>query len=304
MSAKKNGLGRGLNALLNSHLTAKQIDVEPELIDVQRSDQRLTTLPINALQPGRYQPRSQINETALAELSQSIKSQGIIQPIVVRPINQEAKSKYEIIAGERRWRAAQLADFSEVPVIIKSIPDEVALAMALIENIQREDLNPIEEARALQRLIDEFELTHQQLAEMLGKSRATISNLLRLLKLPSTILLFIEEGQLEVGHAKVFLTLPVEQQTQLAQQIIARQLTVRETELLVQQLTNLAAPRTMPVKKKEEQVLLRGYTKELSQHLGTKVKFQHESSGKGKLIIHYQDLDALSKILSQLALKA
>lgn len=283
-SLKKRGLNRGLSHLLSS--------VPFEINEVKES--ALSRLPVEKIQPGKYQPRTHLSPEALQELADSIKAQGIIQPIVVRLINPQ---KYEIIAGERRWRAAQLAGLTEVPVVIREVPDEAAIAMALIENIQRENLNAIEEANALKRLIEEFAMTHQQIAESIGKSRVTVTNLLRLLELHPVVRNFVERGLLEQGHAKVLLGLALNQQEKAAEIVIHKNLSVRETEKLIhqwQQQSNITS------KKKTSDANITHLEQKLSDQLGTPVNIQHSKKGKGKIIIHYKNLDILDGILERL----
>ncbi len=293
MSAKKKRLGRGLDALLSGS-TNDESDNESKPLSA--SDQ-LTTLPIEKLQRGQYQPRSYMDQDSLEELAESIKTQGIILPILVRPLDESANNHYEIIAGERRWRAAQLAQLEEVPVIIRDIPDEATLAVALIENIQRENLNPIEEAIGLKRLMDEFELTHQEVAEAVGKSRTTVTNLLRLISLSDEVKKLLEHGDLEMGHARALLTLDESEQRDLARQVIAKELSVRQTESLVrrlQQQTTKAVPTHKidpDIKKLEES---------LAEQIGVPVALQHSAKGKGKLTLKYNSLDELDGILKHL----
>ncbi len=294
MAVKKRGLGRGLDALLKSVNT---VGVEPESEAATADfaeDGVLRRLPIEQVQKGRYQPRRTINQDSLKELSDSIRAQGVVQPIVVRPMGDGC---YEIIAGERRWRAAQLAGLSEVPAVVRAVSEQVALAIALIENIQREDLNPLEEALAIKRLIDEFQMTHQQVAEAIGRSRAGVSNLLRLLELGEEARRFLEEGQLEMGHARALLPLSVDLQREAAQQVMLRGLSVRETEDLARKLQE--QPRqsgsSPPIDPD-----LRVLQNDLADRLGARVRVQHSSSGKGKLVIHYNTLDELDGIIAHL----
>ena len=282
MAVKKRGLGRGLDALLG------QAGANPTSDSSQ--DQQLRELPIELIQRGKYQPRRDMDPQALEELADSIKVQGVMQPIVVRPI---AGDRYEIIAGERRWRATQLAGLDKIPAVIRDVPDEAAIAMALIENIQREDLNPIEEAIALQRLQQEFELTQQQVADAVGKSRVTITNLLRLMALPDDVKLLLERGDIEMGHARALLGLPVEDQTEAARQVVARGLTVRQTEALVRQWLN---PRreTDTVRSNPD---IERLQQDLAERIGADVKIQHGAKGKGKLVISYSSLDELDGVL-------
>jgi ParB family chromosome partitioning protein len=287
---KKRGLGRNLNVLLSR---TPSIETEVRTLTQQEGD--LRHLPIETLQRGRYQPRKEIAQGALQELADSIRAQGIIQPIVVRALS---ANRYEIIAGERRWRAAQLAALSTVPVLIKNIPDEAALAIALIENIQRENLNPIEEALALQRLIDEFSMTHAQVAEVVGKSRATISNLLRLLSLQPTVRTLLEQGKIEMGHARALLALSAVMQIELARKVAEKNLSVRETEHLVNQWQSDGAKPSAPFRKLDPDI--QRLQQKLSEQIGAPVIFKHGSRGKGKMIIHYSNLDELEGILAKI----
>ncbi|MBB5207919.1 ParB/RepB/Spo0J family partition protein [Chiayiivirga flava] len=287
MASKKPALGRGLSSLIREAAAPSK--------DEPAAGDRLGTLPIEALQPGKYQPRSHMDKDRLAELAESIRAQGMIQPIIVRGIGAGA---YEIIAGERRWRAAQLAQLRDVPVVIREIDDHTALAMALIENIQREDLNPLEEALALQRLIDEFSLTHQQAAEAVGRSRAAVSNLLRLLELPEAIRAFVERRELEMGHARALLTLPPAQALALAQQAAADGWSVREIEKRVQQLQQGPAG-AKPVAKKKPDADIATLERELGEQLNARVTVKHGRGGKGQLIVQYHSLDELEGILAR-----
>lgn len=286
--ARKPALGRGLSSLIGDVRGATGKSIE--------ADDRLTTLPIETLEPGKYQPRSHIDSERLAELADSIKAQGLIQPIIVRTI---ARGRHEIIAGERRWRAAQLASLREVPVVIREIEDNAALAMALIENIQREDLNPLEEALAIKRLIDEFDLTHQQAADAVGRSRAAVSNLLRLLELPEAIRALVERRELEMGHARALLTLPAQQAQALAQQAAAEGWSVRETERRVQVLQKGADTKAKPSSRKPDADVVM-LERELSESLGAKVSVQTGRGGRGKLVIAYHSNDELEGILERM----
>ncbi|MEH6388076.1 MAG: ParB/RepB/Spo0J family partition protein [Pseudomonas profundi] len=282
MAVKKRGLGRGLDALLGQPLPANQ--------DVDSQDHQLKEIPIDLIQRGKYQPRRDMDPQALEELANSIRVQGVMQPIVVRPIDGD---RYEIIAGERRWRATQLAGLDAIPAVIREVPDEAAIAMALIENIQREDLNPIEEAIALQRLQQEFELTQQQVADAVGKSRVTITNLLRLMSLAEDVKLLLERGDIEMGHARALLGLPAEQQTQAARQVVAKGLTVRQTEALVRQLLN---PRRDASETRQNPDIER-LQQDLAERIGANVSIQHGAKGKGRLVISYSSLDELDGVL-------
>ncbi|MBS0456794.1 MAG: ParB/RepB/Spo0J family partition protein [Proteobacteria bacterium] len=296
MAAKKRGLGRGLDALLGP---AGKAAPEP---DATASGASAHTLPVTALRPGRYQPRTGMDAERLAELADSIRAQGLIQPIVVRAVApvKGSKATHEIIAGERRWRAAQIAGLTEVPVVLREVDDRSAVAMALIENIQREDLNPLEEAQALTRLIDEFGLTHQQTAEAVGRSRAAVSNLLRLLELPEAIRQLLAGHQLEMGHARALLTLPTHFAQALANEAAAQGWSVRETERRAQ-LAQAAKPQP-PAKKTlaRADADVVALERELSEAIGSRVAIQHGRGGRGKLVIHYHGLDALDGVLERL----
>lgn len=285
---KKRGLGRGLDALLATP------SAEDSPVNVQAKDKEgLQYLAVDKIQRGRYQPRRDMDQAALEELASSIKSQGVIQPIVVRSVDM---GRYEIIAGERRWRAAQLAGMTEIPVTIRDVADEAAIAMALIENIQREDLNPIEEAMALQRLMDEFELTQQKVAEIVGKSRTTVTNLLRLMKLTPETKRMLEYGDLEMGHARALLGLDGELQVKAAKDVVGRSLSVRQTEELVKQLQNPKAPKTAAEPRPEVQSVQQRW----QQTLGMKVKIAQSDKGTGKLTISYDSLDQLNAIIDRM----
>jgi ParB family chromosome partitioning protein len=279
---KKQRLGRGLDALLGSSYEA-----------AHAAREELKHLPIDLLQRGKYQPRTHMDKGALEELAASIKSQGVVQPIVVRPI---AAGNYEIVAGERRWRAAQLAGLENIPAVVRNIPDEAAIAIALIENIQRENLNPVEEANALQRLIDEFRMTHQAVAEAVGRSRAAVTNLLRLLTLNADVREMLEKGKMDMGHARALLALDGAQQSKTARQVVERGLSVRETEQLVRRLTEKPAPR----KRSGVDPDVRALTQKLSDKLGAKVRIQAGRRGRGKLVIEYTSLDQLDGILARI----
>jgi ParB family chromosome partitioning protein len=300
-SGKKRGLGRGLEALLGP---AKAAEAPAAVADAQPGDV-LRSLPIDALVAGRYQPRQHWDEAKLAELAESIKAQGVIQPIVVREIARDAggEATYEIIAGERRWRASKLAGLLEVPAVIREVDDRTVVAMALIENIQREDLNPLEEANALQRLIDEFDLTHAQAAEAVGRSRAAVSNLLRLLELPPEIRTLVETRAIEMGHARALLALAPQAAIALGRQAAEHGWSVREVEHRVQQLV---AGQVTPVRGKVRtakpgpQADIASLERELSESLNTRVNVLHGRGGKGRLVIHYTDLDSLDGVLEKL----
>lgn len=292
MSARKRGLGRGLDALLSTQ--SNHNGTAENNGDVNNSDNQtgLSKLPIEKLVPGKYQPRQDMSPEALDDLASSIRSQGIIQPIVVRPISVDT---YEIIAGERRWRAAQLAELDLVPCIIKNVPDEAAVAIALIENIQREDLNAMEEAIALQRLQDEFELTHQEVADAVGKSRTSITNYLRLNKLELDVKTLMEHGDLEFGHAKVLLGLSGDEQILAARKVVAKGLTVRETEKLVNIITEGVKEKSVIDKDPDVKLL----EQQLIERLGAKVDISYNRKGKGKMVISYSSLDELDGIIAQ-----
>ncbi|HEY3699920.1 MAG TPA: ParB/RepB/Spo0J family partition protein [Spongiibacteraceae bacterium] len=298
---KKRGLGRGLDALLGSHNAAKQIAADAATaMEVPSSaaskDGQLRHLPVEFIQRGKYQPRRDMNQETLEELANSIRAQGVMQPIVVREIGRD---KYEIIAGERRWRASQLAGLDTVPVVIRDVPDEAAMAMALIENIQREDLNPIEEAIALSRLQLEFTLTHQQIADAVGKSRATVTNLLRLMSLRDDVQRMLEHGDLEMGHARALLSLAPELQASTAQQVISKSLSVRQTESLVRKLLD-AKPIANTDKVVSADADIRRLQDSLAEKIGAVVMIQHTAKGKGKLVLSYNSLDELDGILSHI----
>lgn len=281
---KKPRLGRGLDALLG---IASNDKPAPEPVG-----DRERRLPIEMMQRGRYQPRTHMNPEALEELAQSIRTHGVVQPILVRPID---GGRYEIIAGERRWRAAQQAGLTEVPVHIRDVPDEAALALGLIENIQRENLGPIEEANGFKRLLEEFKLTHQQVADAVGRSRAAVTNLLRLLTLGAETTKLLEDGKLEMGHARALLALPAELQDKVAQEVVHRNLNVRQTEMLVKHRLEKPAGKT-PSRKTDPDVLR--LQEDLSERLGAKVHIKHKN-GKGELIIAYNSLEELDGILAR-----
>jgi ParB family chromosome partitioning protein len=284
---KKRGLGKGLDALLTSNKATAESAAE----SVQKGE--LRKLPIEQLQPGKYQPRKDMSPEALEELASSIKAQGIIQPIVVRKISDDS---FEIIAGERRWRAAQLAELDVVPCIVKDVPDEAAVAIALIENIQREDLNAMEEAVALDRLMTEFELTHQEVASAVGKSRTTVTNLLRLNTLESDVKKLLEYGDIEMGHARALLALQGEEQTDAARTVAGKGMTVRETENLVRKLQNPPPPKSA----EQDDPDVKRLETELSEKIGAQVAINYNQKGKGKMVISYASLDELDGIISRL----
>jgi ParB family chromosome partitioning protein len=281
---KTKGLGRGLDALLAGDVSSGELD-------------SLRMLEVSQLQPGKYQPRTQMDQESLANLADSIKSQGIMQPILVREI---AAERFEIIAGERRWRAAQLAGLHEVPVLVREIPDESALAMALIENIQRENLNPLEEATGIKRLIDEFAMTHQVAAEAVGRSRTAVTNLLRLLNLAQPVQDMLMHGHIDMGHARALLSLEGAKQILAAQQIAQKGLSVREAERLVNHELN---PAKKVVRAKPSRDLLR-LQEITADRVGAKVSIKHSAKGAGKLVIEYKNLDQLDGILSLMGVDA
>jgi ParB family chromosome partitioning protein len=288
MIRKKGGLGRGLDALLGAGGAARSATPPDPAVET------LQQLSVDCIQRGRYQPRQDLREDTLRELAESIRAQGVVQPVVVRPVGE---GRYELIAGERRWRAAQLAELREVPAVIREVSDQAAIAMALIENIQREDLNPLEEAAALQRLIAEFNLTHQQAAEAVGRSRAAVSNLLRLLELTEEVQRLVRERKLDMGHARALLPLPPPLQREAARQVLLRGLSARETEDLarrLQQTPSIPAPVAKPLDPN-----LRLLQEDLSDRLGARVSVRHATSGKGCVMIHYNSLDELDGILSR-----
>ena len=302
MTPKKRGLGKGLEALLgtSSAVRQKQIldDMQADEAHSRSEEQQgeLRKLPLSWLKPGKYQPRKDMSQEALEELASSIRAQGVIQPIVVRQLDAQS---FEIIAGERRWRACQLVRLETVPCLVKNVADNAAVAIALIENIQREDLNAIEEAAALQRLMQEFELTHQEVAEAVGKSRSTVSNLLRLNLLNEDVKRLVEHGDLEMGHARALLALNGVVQTELARQVAQKGMTVRDTEKMVQRLL---APREERAVQAPQPDLLR-WEKDVSQRLGIAAKFVSAGKEKGKLVLSFQNQDELQKILQHFGLQ-
>ena len=278
MSTKAKGLGRGLDALLGG-------DEAPR--------DSLLTLPVSRIRPGRYQPRTRMDQQALAELAASIRSQGLLQPLLVRPVDRD---RYELIAGERRWRAAQMAGLEEVPVLVREVPDEAALAMSLIENIQRENLNPMEESAGLQRLIVEFKMTHEQAADAVGRSRSATTNLLRLLKLAKPVQEMLMEGALEMGHARALLALDPARQIEAGNRVAARGLSVRETEALVQSMLKGRSTRR---KARGDRDIAR-LEEEVSERLGTTVQIRPGRRGSGKVLLHYSSLEHLEQLLKKL----
>ncbi|TDB02182.1 ParB/RepB/Spo0J family partition protein [Halomonas marinisediminis] len=302
---RKRALGRGLDALIGGNARRREsLDLpEVELDDGEVSSnpatepepaERLERLPLGQLSRGKYQPRRDIQPEALEELADSIRAQGVMQPIVVRPV---AKDRYEIIAGERRWRAAQLAELDVIPAVIREVSDEVALALALIENIQRENLNPVEEALALKRLLEEFELTQQQVADAVGKSRTQVTNLLRLLALAPEVQTLLERGDLDMGHARALLVLPAAKQRKAAHEVVNQDLTVRATEALVKRLAEGQPGKAEPPPPSPDVTRLETRLGEL---LGAPVKIQHGRGGKGRVTIRYSSLDELDGILEHI----
>ncbi len=290
MATKKRGLGRGLDALL-SPAKSSRLEGEEKISQVHE----LKELPLEMIERGRYQPRLDMDADGLESLANSIKAQGIVQPIVVRPI---ASGRYEIIAGERRWRAAQLINLQAIPAIIRDVADSAAVAMALIENIQREELNPIEEGQALQRLIDEFEMTHLQAAEAVGRSRAAVTNLLRLLTLSEEVKRLVSHGDLEMGHARALLTLSKISQASAAKMVVSKGLSVRDTERLVRRLLIEVSDEEKSLKFQDPDV--KKLQDDLAEKLGASVKIKHGAKGKGKLEIVYNSLDELDGILAHI----
>jgi ParB family chromosome partitioning protein len=301
MATKRPSLGRGLEALLGTPTASP--DQPPGSAAALRHDEELARIPVDLLQRGRYQPRLDMRPESLQELADSIRAQGVVQPIVVRPVAAQRAGepiRYEIIAGERRWRAAQMAGLHDLPAVIRHVPDSAAVAMSLIENIQRENLNPLEEARALDRLIREFEMTHQSAADAVGRSRAAVSNLLRLLELADEVKALVEQRQLEMGHARALLGFTVpRQQVEVAALVARKGLSVRETEALVRRMLtrkdddeDREPPRRDPNIGRLEQ--------ELAGKLGAKVQLQHSAKGRGKLVINYNSLDELDGILEHI----
>lgn len=285
-SRKKPALGRNLSSML-SQSTLNQVR--------KGSGDELRNLPLDIIRPGRYQPRSVFDEEKLGELADSIRAQGVVQPVVVRPIGD---NEYELIAGERRWRAAQLAGIDDIPAVVRDVPDEASVAMALIENIQREDLNPLEEATALRRLIDDFQMTHQEAAEAVGRSRAAVSNLLRLLDLMQEVKDMVDLRRIEMGHARALLSLEDKLQVQAAREVVRKRLSVRETENLVRRLQQSSKKKGS---RRIDPDILRLQNR-MAEQLGARVKIQHQASGKGRLVISYNTADEFEGILERLDL--
>lgn len=288
MAAKKRGLGKGLDALLGNRSGAELGSID--------GNEELRFLPVDLIQRGQYQPRTEFDQEALQDLANSIKAQGVVQPILVRPIGKG--DKYEIIAGERRWRATQLAGLHEMPVVLRQIDDQTAMCMALIENIQREDLNPLEEANGLARLLDEFGMTHEGIADAVGRSRSTVSNMLRLLDLNVSVKKMLGDGKLEMGSARAILALPNKDQLGAAQKVVKQSLSVRAAEAMVRgMLSGGKKTKKSPAKKDPDSVRLET---ELSERLGASVNIKHSSKGKGVLEIRYNSLDELDGILKHI----
>ncbi|MBW8067319.1 MAG: ParB/RepB/Spo0J family partition protein [Ferrovum sp.] len=287
---KNKGLGRGLDALLGEDRNGGE--------DLNKND-RLTFVAVNHLQPGKYQPRTKMDANSLDELAQSIKTQGLLQPILVRAV---ATGNYEIIAGERRWRASRMAGLTEVPVMIRDIPDETALAVGLIENIQRENLNPLEEAQGLERLIDEFGMTHEGAAQAVGRSRSAVTNLLRLLQLSENVQSLLMEGMIEMGHARAMVPLPEPLQKEVALEVVDKQLSVRQTEQRVKKLqTPTSAPRAPKVSERSRDILK--LEESLADHFGTQVLLKAGSKGHGSVTIKFTNLEQLEGILMRFGLE-
>lgn len=294
MDNKRRGLHRGLDSLLSDNAKrALSDEVQVAIAPQPQAGEQVRTLGVELLHRGQYQPRRDFDQAALQELAESIKTQGIIQPILVRRV---AHENYEIIAGERRWRAAQLAGLAEVPVIIRDISDRSAMAVSLIENIQREDLNPLEESMALHRLLEEFNLTHDQIAETVGKSRVTVTNLLRLIKLTPEVKTFLQQGDLQMGHARALLSLEGQSQISAAKIIVAKELSVREAEILVRRLLS----NTPVVQKPAVDPNVKRLEMKLSEKLGAKITIQSNPKGKGKIEINFNSLDELDGILEHI----
>jgi ParB family chromosome partitioning protein len=290
VAVKRKGLGRGLDALLGGEAA-----LAPVIAGQPGVDGELRQIPLDQMQRGKYQPRRDMQEEALKELAESIRQQGVVQPIVVRPLGER---RFEIIAGERRWRAAQMAGLQTVPAVVRDVPDRTAIAMALIENIQRADLNPLEEAEAMQRLIAEFSVTHQEAAEAVGRSRAAVTNLLRLLELSREVQDLVRKGDLEMGHARALLALKGPAQTAAGRQVVDRHLTVRDTERLVRDKLKEAGETRAPSAKKADPNVSR-LERSLSEKLGAKVQVEGKGKG-GRLVIHYSSLDELDGILARI----
>ncbi len=292
MAHKKNPLGRNLSSMLSKATLQHAVE---RTRAASKSGDSLRELPLDVISPGPYQPRSIFDADRLEELAISIRHQGVIQPILVRSSGDQ---QYELIAGERRWRAAQMAGIDKIPAIIRDVSDEIAIAMSLVENIQREDLNPIEEATALRRLVDEFQMTHQQAGDSVGRSRSAVSNLLRLLELSAEVRELVDARHLEMGHARALLTLEPALQARAAREVVAKELSVRQTEQLVRRLKNPPQPRAESLDPD-----VRRLQDQLSEKLCARVKLQHNARGKGKMVIAYNSADELQGILDQMGFK-
>jgi len=292
MATKKRGLGRGLDALIAGR------NPEELLSEEKQGGDELRNLPVDLIQRGRYQPRIEMNAERLQELSDSIKAQGVVQPIVVRPIEE---GRFEIIAGERRWRASQQAGLHEIPAVIRDVPDQAAMCLALIENIQRENLNPLEEARALDRLLHEFEMTHEGVADAVGRSRTSVTNLMRLLELRPEVREIVEKGDLEMGHARALLGLNKSHQLEAARKVVSRNLSVRATEQLVRQMN--AGEKNSAKKRgggKQRDANVVSLEQNLAERLGARVEIKTGQKGRGSVVIHYSSLDELDGILEHI----
>jgi ParB family chromosome partitioning protein len=314
--SKKRGLGRGLDALLGDALAqnksamdaagtteVQEVSIQPDKVESDMQIGGIKHLPVEFIQPGQYQPRKDMHQEALEELAASIKAQGLMQPIVIRPLSSNVEGKaerYEIIAGERRWRATQLAGLDTVPVIIRDVPDDAAIAMALIENIQRENLNSMEEAQALHRLQQEFELTQQEVGDAIGKSRATVANLLRLMQLNDDVKILLERGDIEMGHAKALLGLQELRQSEAARHVVAKEMTVRQTEAYVRNVQDESKLGSQGKEKPRANPDIQRLERTLGERLGANVAIQHSAKGKGKLVINYSNLDELDGILAHI----
>jgi ParB family chromosome partitioning protein len=314
--SKKRGLGRGLDALLGDALAqnksamdaagtieVQEVSIQPDKVESDMHTGGIKHLPVEFIQPGQYQPRKDMHQEALEELAASIKAQGLMQPIVIRPISNiepGSTARYEIIAGERRWRATQLAGLDTVPVIIRDVPDDAAIAMALIENIQRENLNSMEEAQALHRLQQEFELTQQEVGDAVGKSRATVANLLRLMQLNDDVKILLERGDIEMGHAKALLGLQDFKQSEAARHVAAKEMTVRQTEAYVRNIQDESRSGVQGKEKPRPNPDIQRLERTLGERLGANVAIQHSAKGKGKLVINYSNLDELDGILAHI----
>ncbi len=295
MNAKRRGLGRNLEVLLSSSSTTSPVDAPKTENKNNTKEKEYRLIPVEKITRSPYQPRREFDQVALEELANSIKAQGIIQPVVVRQLQ---TGDFELIAGERRWRASQIAGLHEIPAIVRDISDSAVLAMALIENIQRENLNPIEEAYSLHRLIEEFDMTHQQAAEAVGRSRTSVTNLLRLLSLNSDVKTMLEHGDIEMGHARALLTLDDNEQFTIANEIVEKRLSVRETEKLIK-LSQAPQPQVKPPQKVKDPDVV-NLENRLSEILGAKINVKHQEKGNGHVVIHYNNLEELDGILQHI----